>query len=263
MPRPPRSDRSIRDRPLAARVLRLADIPRRQRQQALRLDGPAGPYTFLVARRAKTLRAQHAIADQLRPLPAADQQPVVAIRTPAGPEAPALRLWQVAGPRELRAVRRQIGGMGVVSNVSMSLLADTSWEGRWLDSLLESGPVTILIDLDSFVHFEHWASLGLRVRYACVEAGSDTESRIGFACICHNPATGLSYERATFLTVCSDMQADALTVVLQARWPHMAHEDPDAIRDRIDVVRIALTHLIAEETYLTPTYLILEAWSSS
>jgi hypothetical protein len=47
------------------------------------------------------------------------------------------------------------------------------------------------------------------------------------------------------------MQADALTVVLQARWPHMAHEDPDAIRDRIDVVRIALTHLIAEETYFT------------
>jgi hypothetical protein len=242
----------IRDQPLAARVLRLADIPRRQRQQALRLDGPAGPYTFLVARSAGTLRAQHAVADELRPLPAADLEPVVAIRTPAGtPEAPALRLWQVAGPRELRALRRQIGGMGVVSNVSMSLLADTSWEARWLESLLQSGPVTILMDLNPFVHFEHWASLGLRVQYACVEAGSDTESRIGFACICHNPATGLGYERATFLTVCSDMQADALTVVLQARWPHMAHEDPDAIRDRIDVVRIALTHLITEETYFT------------
>jgi hypothetical protein len=51
--------------------------------------------------------------------------------------------------------------------------------------------------------------------------------------------------------VCSDMQADALTVVLQARWLHMAQEDPDAIRDRIDVVRIALTHLITEETYFT------------
>jgi hypothetical protein len=59
----------VRDQPLAARVLRLADIPRHQRQQALRLHGPAGPYTFLVARSAGTLRAQHTITDELRPLP--------------------------------------------------------------------------------------------------------------------------------------------------------------------------------------------------
>ena len=101
----------------------------------------------------------------------------------------------------------------------MSLLADTEWEGRWLESLLECGPVTILMDLNPFTHFEHWASLGLQVQYGTVEAGSDTESRIGFACICRSPAAELSYERATFLTVCSDMQADALTVVLQRRWP--------------------------------------------
>lgn len=242
----------VRDQPLAAGVLLLADVPRRQRRQALRLQGPAGPYTFLVARSAGTLRAQHAITDELRPLPTVDEEPVVAIRTPAGtPEAPALRLWQVARPQELRALRRQIGGMGVVSSVSMSLLADTPWEARWLEPLLECGPVTILMDLNPFVHFEHWASLGLEVRYATVEAGSETQSRIGFACICRSPAAGLNYERATFLTVCSDMQADALIVVLQSRWPTIAHEDPDAIRDRIDTVRTALTHLITEETYFT------------
>jgi len=244
----------VRDQPLAARVLLLADVPRRHRQQTLRLQGPAGPYTFLVARSAGTLRAQHAITDELRPLPSADGAPVVAIRTPAGPaEAPALRLWQVARPRELAALRRQIGGMGIVSSVSMSLLADTEWEGRWLEPLLECGPVTILMDLNPFTHFEHWASLGLRVQYATVEAGSDTESRIGFAYICRDPAAELSYERATFLTVCSDMQADALTVVLQHRWAQMAHEDPDAIRGRLDAVRIALTHLITEETYFSFT----------
>ena len=135
----------------------------------------------------------------------------------------------------------------------MSLLADTEWEGRWLEPLLECGPVTVLMDLNPFTHFEHWASLGLRVQYATVEAGSDTESRIGFACICRNPAAELSYERATFLTVCSDMQADALTMVLQDRWAQMAHEDPDAIRGRLNAVRIALTHLIIEETYFTFT----------
>lgn len=244
----------VRDQPLAARVLLLADVPRRQRRQALGLQGPAGPYTFLVARSAGTLRAQHAITDELRPLPAANEEPVVAIRTPAGtPEAPALRLWQVARPHELRALRRQIGGIGVVSSVSMSLLAETAWEARWLEPLLDCGPVTILMDLNPFVHFEHWASLGLEVQYGTVEAGSETESRIGFACICRSPAAVLSYERATFLTVCSDMQADALTVVLQSRWPAMAHEDPEAIRDRIDVVRTALTHLINEETYFTFT----------
>ena len=48
---------------------------------------------------------------------------MVAIRTPSGtPEAPALRLRQVARPRELQALRRQIGGLGVVSSVSISLL---------------------------------------------------------------------------------------------------------------------------------------------
>ncbi len=244
----------VRDQPLAARVLLLADVPRRQRQKVLRLQGPGGPYTFLVARSAGTLRAQHDITDELRPLPAADAAPVVAIRTPSGShEAPALRLWQVARPRELQALRRQIGGQGVVSSVSMSLLADTDWESRWLEPLLECGPVTILMDLNPFVHFEHWASLGLQVQYGTVEATSEADSRIGFACICRSPGAGLSYERATFLTVCSDMQADALTVVLQRRWPAMAHEDPDAIRDRIDAIRIALTHLITEETYFTFT----------
>ena len=115
----------LRDQPLAARVLRLADVPRRQRQQVLRLQGPGEPYAFLVARRAGTLRAQHAITDELRPLPTADAAPVVAIHTPSGtPEAPALRLRlrQVARSRELQALRRQIGGLGVVSSVSMSLL---------------------------------------------------------------------------------------------------------------------------------------------
>jgi hypothetical protein len=86
-----------------------------------------------------------------------------------------------------------------------------------------------------------------------VEAGSDTESRTGFACICHSPAAEFNYERATFLTICSDMQADALTVVLRREWPAMAYEDPEAIRDRLDVVRIALSHLITEETYFTFT----------
>jgi hypothetical protein len=244
----------VRDQPLSARVLLLADVPRRHRRQVLRLQGPAGSYAFLVARSAGTLRAQHAVTDEVRPLPAADDAPVVAIRTPAGtPEAPALRLYQVARPRELAALRRQVGGMGVVSSVSMSLLADTEWEGRWLEPLLECGPVTILMDLNPFTHFEHWASLGLQVQYAAVEVGSDSESRIGFACICRDPAADLSYEQATFLTVCSDMQADALTVVIQQRWPQMAHEDPDAIRGRLEAVSVALTHLITEETYFTFT----------
>lgn len=244
----------VRDQPLAAGVMLLADVPRRHRQKVLRLRDPGGFYTFLVARSAGTLRAQHAITDELRPLPLADTAPVVAIRTPAGtPEAPALRLWQVARPRELRVLQRQIGGLGVVSSVSMSLLADTPWESHWLESLLECGPVTILMDLNPFAHFEHWASLGLQIQYGTVEAASDTESRIGFACICHSPATELGYERATFLTVCSDMQADALTMVLQRRWPAVAHEDPDAIRDRLDAIRIALSHLITEETYFTFT----------
>lgn len=244
----------VRDQPLAARALRLADVPRRQRRQVLRLHGPGEPYTFLVARSAGTLRAQHAITDELRPLPRADAAPVVVIRTPSGtPEAPALRLWQVARPRELRALRRQIGGLGVVSSVSMSLLADTDWESLWLETLLGCGPVTILMDLDPFIHFEYWAGLGLQVQYGTVEATSKTDSRIGFACICRGPAAERRYEQATFLTVCSDMQADALTAVLQRRWPAMAHEDPDAIRDRIDAIRIALTHLITEETYFTFT----------
>jgi hypothetical protein len=132
----------------------------------------------------------------------------------------------------------------------MSLLAHTGWEGRWLEPLLECGPVTFLMDRNPFDHFEHWASLGLHVRYATVEARAGTDNRIGLACICRNPAEP-SYERATFLMVCSDMQAGALTAILQHRWPQMAHEDLDAIRGRLDTVRIVLTHLISEETYFT------------
>jgi hypothetical protein len=31
----------------------------------------------------------------------------------------------------------------------------------------------------------------------------------------------------------------------------MAHEDPDKVCGRLDTVKIALTHLISEETYFT------------
>lgn len=236
----------VRDQPLPARVLLLSDIPRRRRQQALRIKRPGGGYTFLVARSAGTLRAQHAITDDLRPLPAADDAPVVAIRTPA---ETALRLWQVARPRELTVLRRQIGGLGIVSSVAMSLLASAGWEDRWLEPLLNCGPVTILMDADPFAHFEHWAAQGLRVQYDRVEATSEGESWIGFTCICRHPAVQFRYENATFLTVCSDMQAHALAEVLQDRWPRMAHRDPAAIRERLDTVMIALSHLVTEETY--------------
>ena len=60
----------VRDERLPARVLLLADVPRGKRRQALRLRGTAGDYTFLVARSAGALRAQHAVPDDLRPLPA-------------------------------------------------------------------------------------------------------------------------------------------------------------------------------------------------
>jgi hypothetical protein len=157
----------------------------------------------------------------------------------------------VGSPRELNAVRRRVGGLGVVSSVSMSLLADPNWERRWLAPLLRSGPVTILMDLNPFDHFAHWAGIGLQVRYCCLEAGAGSESRIGFACVCRDPAGQLGYEQAVFLTVCTDPQADALTVVLQKRWPQLAQEDQDVARDRLPLLSVVLSHLIAEETYFS------------
>jgi hypothetical protein len=245
----------VRDAPLPARVLRLADVPRRQLRPALRLQGPAGDYTFLVARSSGALRSQHAIAaDSLRPLPSDDSAPVVAVRITGGtPQEPSLWLYQVGSPRELNAVRRRVGGVGVVSSVSMSLLADPKWEGRWLAPLMRSGPVTILMDLNPWDHFAHWAGMGLQVRYCCLEAGAGSESRIGFACVCRDPAGQLGYEQAVFLTVCTDLQADALTVVLRERWPQLAQEDQDVARDRLPVLSVVLSHLIAEETYFSFT----------
>ncbi|HEY1917841.1 MAG TPA: hypothetical protein VGH27_19900 [Streptosporangiaceae bacterium] len=245
----------LRERDLPDARLRMLVDEHQDLADGIAQDIVAGPYAFLVARSAGTLRSQHAIADEFNLLPAGDDVPVVAIRTPGGtPEAPALRLWQVTGPRELLALKHRVGGMGIVSSVSMSLLADTSWEERWMEPLLECGPVTILMDLNPFAHFEHWASQGARLRYTSIEAGSSTESWIGFACICRDsPDVEFGYERATFLTVCSDTLADALTSVLRKRWPHMAHEDADAVGDRIDLIQVALTHLITEETYFTFT----------
>lgn len=72
--------------------------------------------------------SQHNISGRLRPLPANNASPVVAVRTMGGtPEQPVLRLWQLARPGQLRALGRQVGGLGVISNVSMSLLAEERW----------------------------------------------------------------------------------------------------------------------------------------
>jgi hypothetical protein len=81
--------------------------------------------------------------------------------------------------------------------------------------------------------------MGLHIRYASIKAVESNGSRIGFVCLCRAPERELPYEKVTFLTVCSDMQADALTFVLQRLWSETTREDPDAIRERLDVVRIA------------------------
>ncbi len=242
----------IRQHPLPARVMRLADIPARTRSQVVGRTDPAGSYAFLVARSANSLASQHDISDQSQPLPAEATAPVVAVRTLSGtPEHPVLWLWQLARPGQLRALRRRIGGLGVISNVSMSLLADERWEDRWLSPLLAAGSVTILMDLNPFVHFQQWASLGLRVRYATLEARSETGSTIGLVCACDKPGTALRYDGAIFLAICSDVQASAIIFVLRQRWPDLARLDQDIIAQRLDVLRITLNHLLTEEASFT------------
>lgn len=92
----------------------------------------------------------------------------------------------------------------MISNVSISLLANTDWESQWLMALLAAGPVTVLMDLDPFTHFEHWAGMGLHVRYASIKAVESNGSRIGFVCLCRAPEHELLYEQVTFLTGCSN-----------------------------------------------------------
>ena len=223
----------VRDEPLPARVLLLADVPRGKRRQALRLRGTAGDYTFLVARSAGALRAQHAVTDDLRPLPRDDSAPVVAVRTTSGtPQAPSLWLYQVRAPHELRALRRQVGGLGVVSSVSMSLLADPEWEGRWLNPLLRSGPVTILMDLNPFTHFAHWAEAGLQVSYCSLEAaadagaGSASPASAGIRPGC----SGMSRRSSSrYARTCRPTRSPLSC----GTWPRLAHEDQDVARDRL------------------------------
>ena len=63
----------------------------------------------------------------------------------------------------------------------------------------------------------------------------------------------MDYEQAVVLTVCTDLQADALTSVLRERWPRLAHEDQDVARDRLPLLSVILSHLITEETYFSFT----------
>lgn len=107
------------------------------------------------------------------------------------------------------------------------------------------------MDLNPFVHFDAWASLGLRVRYATLEAQSETGSKIGFVCACSKPGGRLRYDSSVFLAVCSDVQADALVFVLKQRWRDLAQHDPDVIAQNLDVLRVTLSHLflLAEGTF--------------
>lgn len=244
----------VRDEPLPARVLLLSDVPRHSRRKVLRMKAEFGGYAFVVARSAGAVRSQHAVYDRLRPLPEDDATPVVAVRTLSETaQATTIRVYQLRSPRELRALRRQVGGLGILSSVSMSLLADPAWEDRWLAPLTQCGPVTILMDVNPFVHFAHWADLGLQVRYCLVEAAAQEESRVGFALLCHDPTGRLSLGDAVFVAVCSAPQADALSLVLRKRWPGMAREDDTVATDRMPILSVILSHLIAEETYFSFT----------
>lgn len=244
----------VRGEPLPARVLLLSDVPWRSRRKVLRMKAEFGGYAFMVARSAGTLRSQHAVYDTLRPLPVDDATPVVAVRTLSETaQATTIRLYQVRSPRQFRALHRQVGGLGILSSVSMSLLADPAWEDRWLVPLMRCGPVTILMDVDPFVHFRHWADLGLQVRYCFVEATAGGESRVGFTFLCRDPTGRSSLDDAVFVAVCSDLQADALSLVLRKQWPGMAQEDNTVATDRMPMLSVILSHLIAEETYFSFT----------
>jgi len=234
----------IRNRPLAASVLRLSEMPRRglvrhkSEETSLR-------HAFVVARSSRRLREQHVVSEHARSLPTRGETPVVAVREMGGDaDDPALRLWVLDNPRQLAWLRRRVGGLGVVSSVSMALLADTRWENVWIPKLQAAGPVTVLFDLDPFEHFEHWASLGLPVRYASMELVGDRPTRIAFACVCDAPP----YADVPFVTLVTDVTADLLTYVLATRWPGTTSEDSALIAERMDVIRVVTSHLSREET---------------
>jgi hypothetical protein len=109
----------------------------------------------------------------------------------------------------------------------------------------------LVIDLNPFAHFEHWAGLGLRIKYTTIETRSGTGSKMAFACACSKPGTAFRYDSITFLAVCSDVQADSIVFTLRRRWPELAQKDPEVYHQRSAVLGITLNHLLNEETFFT------------
>lgn len=225
----------LRDRPLTATIQPFTSVPRRERRS--RVTDWSAP--FVVARMAGALREQY--GPDLLP-DVADTTPVVAAERSARPNEPEqVRLWSLKRPRELRPLRE------LVANISMHVLAEPGWEDRWLPALRRAGRVTLLLDAEPFIHFDHWLSLGLSVRFASVRLGGSDQEWAGFVCECDDP----SLARVPFVTVCSHVTRDFLINFLRTKPAGFAQEDTSIVTDRPHLFQVVFAHLLDEQTFFT------------
>lgn len=172
--------------------------------------------------------------------------PLTAIRTVEAAESHEV-VWhaQLASPDALAALAEAWDGEGgiVVSCVATSCLIDRDWQREWLPVMNQTGSLIMLIDLDLDWLIPGWRRQGPELMASRVTIDDPSGQREGL--VLQVPG------RAEQWIVLADLvTVNLLLDQLRATTDLNVASPPDQLADRLDVLRVAYSHLLASESFL-------------
>ena len=142
---------------------------------------------------------------------------------------------------QLNDIEREWAGRSTIrSLVSVSCLADRQWTEHWLAPLRALGPQVMLIDTDPTRFVSNWR--GRTVRGARLNVADTAGSRVALAVHASGiPSIWLAIGSKAYIAL-MEQQLAGLGVEIQ--W------DRGFVADWSDTLRVALTHLLATESFV-------------
>jgi hypothetical protein len=231
-------------RPRARLLPSDADNPVLTTANAVRVEGR--PVLVADVRMPLRLAELFAWPDQDRLWLAEATGPLTAIRTITAEEGGEV-VWhaRLASPEALAALADAWEGEGgiVVSCVATSCLIDRDWQRKWLPAMNQTGSLIMLIDLDLDWLIPGWRRQGSKLMASRVTVDDPSGQREGL--VLQVPGRAEQW-----IALADLVTVNLLLDQLRATTDLNVASPPDQLADRLDVLRVVYSHLLASESFL-------------
>jgi hypothetical protein len=173
------------------------------------------------------------------------QPPVVAVRTITddGQGDSVITHSILRESAELTTLQKYWQARGhLVSCVSTSCLADRQWAKQWIPSLRNLGPLFILVDVEPDRFVPGWASAKTHVTVVGIDIEDTAGRRTALAMAPGDSAVW-------WLVIADDVTTRLMGEYLRGQLGDLLHTDPEQFTPVRAVATVAITHLLATESF--------------